>query len=196
MRDDLHIYSLTRTFREKEGRTLPIIALWFFVVAVLLTFVLGFAITSKDLIIGSGPGQVPADSTGRLFIAFLMTGCLIMVFSFFALASGLMAVHEFGVYADEHTPDPIYLNEQLMLDVVLRAVKEQIGDEDPLSLSEMRRTPDAGLTLLLHERGSLQTLEGESLLEEKGWLVEADLWARLRQVVEHNRAVKVEKPKS
>jgi hypothetical protein len=195
MRDDLHIYSLTRTFREKVGTSLSIIALRFFVVAVLLTFVLGFAITSKDLIIGSRPGQVPADSIGRLFIAFLMTGCLVMVFSFFALASGLMAVYEFGVYADEHTPDPIYLDEQLMLDVVLRAVKEQIGDEDPLFLSEMRRTSNAGLTLLLREKGSLETVGGESLLEEKNWLVEADLWARLRKVVEQGeRTVKVEKP--
>jgi hypothetical protein len=105
-----------------------------------------------------------------------------------------MAVYEYGVYAEERTPDPIYLDEQLMLDVVLRAVKEQIGDEDPLFLSEMRRTPGAGLTLVLHEQGSLRTDEGESLLEEKGWLVEADLWARLRKVVEQGkRTVQVQK---
>jgi hypothetical protein len=194
MRDDLHNYSLSRTFRKKKGTPLPILALEFFIVAVLLTFVLGFAVTSKDLIIGTGRNQVAPGSTAHLMLGFVMTGCLVMVFAFFSLASGLMAVYEFGIYAEERTPDPIYLNEQLMLDVVLEGVREQLDEGVELSLSEMRRTPDAGITLVLHEQGELKTLGGERLLEEREWQVEADLWARLRNVLEHGtRTIQVPK---
>jgi hypothetical protein len=195
MRDDLHNYSQSLTFREKQSTPLPIIALRIFAAGVLLTFVLGFAVTSKDVIIGPERGQVVPGSTGHLILGFLMTGCLIMVFTFFSLASGLMAVYEFGVYAEERTPDPIYLNERLMLEVVLRAVQEQVGADVELSLSEMRRTPNAGLLLQLHEKSVLSTVGGVQMLEEKGWLIEADLWARLRKVVEHGeRTIQVPKP--
>jgi hypothetical protein len=195
MREDLHNYSLSRTYREKEGTPLPILALRIFVVGVVLTFVLGFAVTSKDLLIGTGRNQVMPGGTAYLILMFVMTGCLVLVFTCFALASGLMAVYEFGVYAEERTPDPIYLNEQLMLDVVLEAVQEQVGADVVLALSAMHRTPDAGITLQLHQRGTLRTVDDECLLEEKGWLVVADLWARLRKVVEHGtRTIQVSKP--
>jgi hypothetical protein len=216
MRDDLHEKNQARTFREKKGTPLPITALIFFIVAVLLTFVLGFAVTSKELLIGNKGGGV-----GHLFLKFAMTGCLILVFAFFSLASGLMAVYEFGIYAEERTPDPIYLNEQLMLRVVLNAVKQQIGNgetgipiddlgrpmdaqakangEVELFMREMARTPEAGMTLQLYQRGKLRVVgkdkKEETLLEEKGWLVEADLWARVRKVVEHGeRTTKLPKP--
>ena len=111
------------------------------------------------------------------------------------LACGLMAVYEFGVYADERTPDPIYLNEQKMLEVVMDAVKEQVGKDVALSFSEMRRTPSAGLTLQLHQEGELKPVGDETMLEEKGWLVEADSWARVRKVIEHGtRTIQVKKP--
>jgi hypothetical protein len=149
------------------------------------------------------------------------------VFSFFSLASGLMAVYEFRIYAESRTPDPIYLNERLMLSVVLDAVQEQIGnrtgvgipveqiyhptdgnngspagteesDKVQLFLREMKRTANAGMTLQLYEKGEIEVVEGKgkkTLLEEKGWLVEADLWARLRRVVEHGkRTVEVKVP--
>jgi len=218
MRDDLHEQSESRTFREKKGMSLPIKALVFFGVAVVLTFVLGYVVTSKNLLIGSGTGQLAPGSIGYLFLKFVMTGCLILVFAFFSLASGYMAVYEFGIYAEERTPDPIYLKERLMLRVVLTSVQQQIGSgggipidqiDQPadapgdrpvkLFLREMKRTADAGMTLQLHEKGTLQIVgEGakqETLLEEKGWWVEADLWARVRKVEERgDRTFKLPKP--
>ena len=194
MRDDLHETHQSRTFREKQGTPLPIRALQFFIAAVILTFLLGFAVTSKDLLIGTGRGQIAPGSTGHLLFGFVMTGILVMVFSFFALASRFMAVYEFGLYAEERTPDPIYLNEQLMLKVVLQSVKTQLDDHVELALSQMRRTPDAGVSLQLHQEGELRTVGDEKLLEEKGWLVEADKWARLRKMVEHGeRTIQIPK---
>jgi hypothetical protein len=218
MRDDLHEQSQSRTFRAKQGTPLPIQALQFFIVAVALTFLLGFAVASKKLLIGSGDGQIPLDSGGHLFLMFVMTACLILVFAFFSLATGFMAVYEFGIYAEERTPDPIYLNERLMLRVVLSAVQQQIGGEAgipidqldqpidapddnkvELFLREMKRTSNAGMTLQLYEKGKLQVVgkddQQKTLLQEKGWWVEADLWARVRKVEERgDRTIKLPKP--
>jgi hypothetical protein len=43
----------------------------------------------------------------------------------------------------------------------------------------MQRTPDAGIKLLLHQKGEITTVGDEKLLEEKGWLVVADLWGQI-----------------
>jgi hypothetical protein len=194
LRDDLHQYSLSLTFQPKQRTPLPLVALRFFVIAVVLVFVLGFAVTSKDLLLGPGRAQVRPGSPLHLIFMFAMTGCLVLIFTFFALAAGLMAVYEFGIYAEARMPDPIYLSERLMLNVVMDAVQSQIGDDVKLYVTEMRRTTAAGMTLQLHQKGKLTTAEGQTLLEEKGWLVEADLWARLRSVVERGtRIVRVQR---
>jgi hypothetical protein len=217
MRDDLHKQDQARTFQKKQGPSLPMRALQFFVLGVVLTFVLAFAITSKDMLIGPGPGQVPFDSFGHLLLKLVMTGSLVLLFATFALASGYMAVYEFGLYYEERTPDPIYLNERLMLDVVLTAVRRHIGNigrsvdrldelavaaddaKIELFLIKMERTVDAGMTLLLHQKGTIPAKfkdKDEPLLEEKRWLAESDLWARLTKMIEQGpRTVKVEKPK-
>ena len=82
-----------------------------------------------------------------------------------------------------------------MLDVVLDAVREQLDPGVDISLSQMRRTPDAGMELQLHQRGELRTVGDDTLLEEKGWLIKADLWARLRKMEEHGtRTIQVAEP--
>jgi hypothetical protein len=193
MRDDLHEEHQSRTFREKQRKSLPRRALEFFILGVALVFVLGFVVTSKDVLVGPGDGQIAPGTIAHLMLVFVMTGCLIMVFAFLSLATGYMAVYEFGLYYEERTPDPIYLSEQLMLDVILKTVKNQLGEDVEVSLSRMRRTPEAGMELQLHEQGELKTVEGQALLQEKGWLVVADLWARLRKMEEHGkRTIEIE----
>jgi hypothetical protein len=215
MRDDLHRQDQARTFQKEQRSSLPMRALQFFVLGVVLTFVLAFAITSKDMLIGPGPGQVPFDSFGHLLLKLAMTGSLVLLFATFALASGYMAVYEFGLYYEERTPDPIYLNQRLMLKVVLKAVQRHIGNigrsvdrlddlavaaddaKIELFLIKMERTADAGMTLLLHHKGRIPAEfqdKDEPLLEEKRWLAEADLWARLTKMIEEGpRTVKVGK---
>ena len=199
MRDDLHTYGRTLRFKEKPGRPLTLWALTFFIVAVVLVFFLGFTITSKDLIVGPegyGPTQVEGllvyGSTAHITFKLLMTGCLIMVFACFALASGLMAAFEYGVYVDERCPDPIYLNEKLLFDVVLRSVHEHLGPDVRIHVTNMKRLPDAGISLSLHHEGELTVRDKVRLLEEKGWLVEASLWGRLIKMTEQSpRSIQV-----
>jgi hypothetical protein len=201
MRDDLHDYSQSITFKEKKGIPLPIYALVLFAIAIVLIFFLGFAITTQEQLVtmpgAMTPqirGQLVYGSTGHLVLAFLMTGCLVGIFASLGLALGLLAVYDFGLYAEQRTPNPIYLNEQLMLDVVMRAVKHQLDPGVELRLSEMVRLSDAGMKLLLHHSGKLVTEGNVTLLEEKGWLVEADLWARMTQMVEqHPRSIQVKR---
>jgi len=196
MRDDLHEQHQSRTFREKQRTPLPMRALQFFIAGVVLIFLLGFVVTSKGQLIGSGPGQIAEGSFPHLLLVFVMTGCLVLMFAFLSLATGYMAVYDFCLYAEGRTPDPIYLSEDLMLKVILKTVRAQLDPGVEVSLSKMRRTPDAGMELQLHQRGVLKTVGDDTLLEEKGWLIIADLWARLRTMVEHGtRTIKVETPK-
>jgi len=204
MRDDMHTYTRTLRFKEKSGRPLTFWALAFFMIAVILVFFLGFTITSKDLIVGPegyGPTQVEGllvyGSTAHITFKLLMTGCLILVFACFALASGLMAAFEYGVYVDERYPDPIYLNEKLLFDVVLVAVYEHLGPDVRIRVTNMKRLPDAGLSLTLHHEGELTMRDEVRLLEQKGWLVEAGPWGRLTKMAEQSpRSIQVKKEES
>ena len=65
MREELHEGALTSPFKEKPNRSLPIWALVFFLLAVLLAFLLGFAITTKHLLVGA-PGDWNARLQGKL----------------------------------------------------------------------------------------------------------------------------------
>jgi hypothetical protein len=190
MREELHESALISPFKEKPGRPLPIWALIFFLLAVALAFLLGFAITTKHLIVGAPgdwnarlQGRLVFGSTAHLLFQLMMTGCFVLLFAFFALSAGLMAVYEYGQFVDERLPDPIYLNEQLLLDVVLDVVREELGPDVKVQTTEMQRLPDAGVSLTLHHKGELR-VDGTTLLEQKGWKVEADKWGRVQKMVE------------
>ena len=199
MREDLHEGALTNRFKEKPGRSLPIWALIFFLLAVALAFLLGFAITTKHLLIGA-PGEWNArlqgklvyGSTLHLLLQLAMTGCFVFLFAFFSLSAGLMAVYEYGQFVDERLPDPIYLNEQLLLEVVLKVVREELGPGVKVQVTEMSRLPDAGVSVTLHHEGELR-IGDTKLLEQKGWKVGADRWGRVSKMVETSpRSIQVQ----
>jgi hypothetical protein len=196
MREELHEGALTSPFKEKPGRSLPIWALTFFLLAVAIAFLLGFAITTKHLLIGA-PGDWNARLQGKLvfggtmhlLLQLVMTGCFVLLFAFFSLSAGLMAVYEYGQFVDERLPDPIYLNEQLLLEVVLKVVREELGPDVEVQITEMNRLPDAGVTLTLHSEGELRASDPKdktktNLLEQKSWKVSANRWGRVNKMVE------------
>jgi hypothetical protein len=186
MRDALHHATLTRRFKKDPGRPVAIWALIFFVIAVFITYFLGFGLANKNSIVGVGDvkGQILRGSTGHLMLKLAMTGLLVFVFVFLSLAAGMMAAYVYGEYVDEQRPDPIYLNEELMLEVVLRFVRQQLGSSTGPVISEMKRTEDGGISLNLYHRGELTTLGDIKVREDKTWHVQADCWGRVKEIDE------------
>jgi hypothetical protein len=189
LRDALRHYTLTRHFKKKPGYSLSAYALLFFVVAILLTFVLAFDVTAKNSIIGSPEysaseieGLIEFGSPMHLLIKLAMTGLLIFIFVFFSLSAGTMAAYEYTKYVDAHYPDPIYLNEHRLQEVVLDTVKTELGPDVTLNIAGMERLEDAGIGLDLRHAGKLASAEGVHLLEEKSWRVEANRWGRVMKV--------------
>jgi hypothetical protein len=191
VRDTVHHFMRTRCFKEKPGQPLTFWALTLFLVGVLAMFFLGFAVIFKDLIVGAqvydqvqAAGLLVYGSTAHIAFMLVMTGCLALVFACFAPAAGLMAIFEYGTYVDERYPAPIYLRERLLLDVVLRAVGDQLGPDARVQIVEMRRLPNAGLLMVLYRERELTTRDGVGLSQRRKWSVEADLWGRLRKLIE------------
>ena len=134
-------------------------------------------------------GKLVFGSTLHLLIQLAMTGCFVLLLAFFSLSAGLMAVYEYGQFVDERLPAPIYLNEKLLLKVVLERVRGELGPDVQVQVTEMSRTQDAGVTLTLHSEGVLRASDPKDktktmLLEQKSWEVEADRWGHVRKMVE------------
>jgi hypothetical protein len=213
LRETLYYYSLTRQFQRRPVRSLAFWALVCFGIAVLLTFFLGFVLTAKDLIVGPpGLGLVGAraivayGSTGHLVLKLVMTFCFVCVFAFFGLSASLMAALEYAKYLDEHRPDPIFMNERLLLNVVLAAVRHHLEIEgclpprretslrragsvmsavdDGLRMSEMDRFEHGGISLTVHIEGELIGRGDIMVREDRTWYVEADRWGHLTKIDE------------
>jgi hypothetical protein len=189
MRNALHHYERTRRFREKPRQSIAFWALAFFVVVILLAFILSFGLATKDALVGpaggvarEGSGTFAYGGFGHILLKLMMTGCLILIFVFLALAAGSMAAYLYGQYIDEHRPDPIFLNERLLVKVVLPSVREQLGVETDPVVSGMHRLQNGGIGLDLHHRGELVTKGSIIVREDQTWSVEADCWGRVRKV--------------
>ena len=189
LRNALHHRERTLRFKEKPGQSIAFWALAFFVVVILLAFILSFGLATKDGIVGpagggarEGGGTFAYGSSGHILLKLMMTGCLILIFVFLALAAGLMAAYLYGQYIDEHRPDPIFLNERLLVRAVLPSVREQLGVETDPVVSGMHRLQNGGIGLDLHHRGELITKGSIIVREDQTWSVEADCWGRVRKV--------------
>jgi rubredoxin len=205
LRDRLHEYELLRSVQKRPGRPLEIWALILFSGAVFFTFFLAFSIVSKDSIVGSGlytEGRLVEGSTAHLSFKLVMTGVLILIFALFVVAAGLMATYEYGLYVDAHRPDPIFLDEKRLSDVILGAMRDELesdgewsapNGERPenagavrLQVADRQRLEDGGLALTIRHEGELTTRHGNQVLERKEWHVEADRWGRVRKRDEQN----------
>ncbi len=194
MRDELHRYTLLQRFKKEPGRPLPLWGLICFVIAILLVFFLSYTMSIKDLLIGPEgysqqelEGMLAYGSTGHILLKMTMTGCLIFIFVFLSLAAGFLAAFEYGEYVDARQPAPIYLNERLLLKVVLDTIRERFSADGDLRVSDMDREEDGGISLNVQCAGHLSTRGGVELLEEKSWLVKADRWGRVLKLAEQGR---------
>lgn len=191
LRDAIHHYSLTRHFKENPGRSVSLWALIFFVSAVLLIFFLAFAVTSKDSIVApqgyypmEGDGLLRNGSFGHLLLKLAMTGFLIFIFVFLSLSAGMMAAYLYGHYMEERQPNPIFLNEALLIKVVLDTVREQLGPDAKVTTSGLKRLEDAGIAMTLACEESLAAQGNDTIQKAKTWLVEADCWGRVKKIEE------------
>lgn len=188
LRDELHRYTHTRSFSDRPRRSLTDWALRFFVAAIALAFVLGFGIATEDLLVATGPfepGIVVYGGLGHLLLKLLMTGTLVMMFVCFSVLAGLMAAHAYGESVDRSGQDkPLYTDEARLQRKVLQAARGQL-DLGAVTVAEMSRRPDGGLSLVLQRKGELIEHEDEMYREDRTWRVDANHDGELIRVEEH-----------
>ncbi|MBN1582653.1 MAG: hypothetical protein JXA89_18225 [Anaerolineae bacterium] len=199
LRNQIHHYSLTRKFRKNPGRSVALWALTFFVIAILFVFFLAFAIVDKDSLVGpKGYGEMQVEgllvygSTAHMFLKLTMTGVVLFTFVFLGLSAGMMAAYLYGHYMESHLPNPLYMNEALLIKVVLGTVKQQMGEGALISMTGMDRLEDAGISLDLASEEKLTTQGGDTVQKGKTWSVKADCWGRVNNIEEKGlRLIKV-----
>jgi hypothetical protein len=177
LRDDLHRYTHTRSFSERPRRSLPDWALRAFVGALTLSFVLAFGIAAEDMLVAMGPfepGLVVYGSGAHLVLRLLMTAVLVLMFVCYALLAGLMAAYAYGKVVDRSDRDkPLYADEARLQRKVLQAARGQL-DLGAVTVGEMSRRPDGGLSLVLQRKGELIEQDGEFYREDRTWQVDAN----------------------
>jgi len=185
LRDDLHAREQLRQFKEDPGRPLPVWALLFFVAAVLLAFWLAFGLAAKDTIAGP-EGLLEPGSLAQLLFKLVMTGCLIFVFVFLALSAGLMDVYEYG----KHLGTKVYKEMDELRKMVLASVRTELDlGQDPLTISNMKRLGDGGISVTLRRTGKLVQQGDIRFIEDKTWTVEADRKGNLTKIHEEKSQV-------
>jgi hypothetical protein len=199
LRNPIHHYSLTRGFKKTPGRSVALWGLIFFVIAILLVFFLAFALVDKGSLIGpQGYGETQLEgllvygSTWHMLLKLAMTGVVLFTFVFLALSAGMMAAYVYGHYLESHLPNPLYMNEALLIKVVLDTVKQQMSGGAPVSMTGMDRLEDAGISLELVRDEELTTQGGDIVQKGKTWAVKADCWGRVSSIEEKGlRLIKV-----
>lgn len=190
-RDELREVALIRSFKGKLGNPLPIWALISFLFAIGLAFLLGFAITNKQMLV-EAPGVPTTQLQGRLvyggtlhfLFQMLLTGAFVLLFALFSVSAGVMAVYEYIQFVEARLPAPIFMNEQLLLYVVLKVVREELDPDVEFRMAGMKRLEDAGISLFLHHLGEPNT--AGTFLAPRGWRVEADRWGHVRKMFEQS----------
>lgn len=187
LRDELHRYTHTRSFSERPHRSLTDWALRFFVAAIALSFVLGFGIATSNILVAMGPlepGMVVYGGPGHLLLKLLMTGSLVLTFICLSLLAGLMAAYAYGEAVDRAGGDkPLYTDEVRLQRKVLQAARAQL-DLGAVSVAEMSRRHDGGLSLVLQRKGELIQHGDDMYREDRTWRVDANHEGELIRVEE------------
>jgi len=192
LRDELYKYTRTLSFRRqtRPPMPIPIWALNAFIAAIVLAFLLAFGVTAKDQLV-SPPGRFVAGTlaygeTAHMVVKFVMTGCLIFVFVFLSLSAALMAAYEYGKSIELTSPElPIYTDEDRLKEQVLKAACEKLGIKvSEVTVSDMKRQPDGGVSLTLRHKGEVIDQGDLQFREDKTWEVCANWVAELVQVEE------------
>jgi len=99
----------------------------------------------------------------------------------------LMTIRDYARKLDELVPQPIFMHEDRLLRVIVRAAEKKLGDKTPLEVQEWMRTASGGVRALLTfnsglEQRPVKTPGGEETItvqEEQQWEVMADAWGHL-----------------
>ena len=196
LRDALFRYTYTLPFGEKTKRPLPVLALFFFVAAILLAFILGFGLAAKDSLISvdGGKDTLRFGSFEHMILKLLMTGCLIFILVFLSLCASLMAAYRYGKSIPVDGDDaPLYTDEQALTKKVLAAVRQELGLEQDPAVSDMTRLGDGGIALTLKYRGEEIEQQDIRFREERTIVARADHRGQLIRIEEKEvRQSKVE----
>ena len=123
----------------------------------------------------------------RLFFTLL----LVLNFFCFSLATCALAVRSFGERINDVLPQPLFMQQDRFLRVVLDALRARLDGLGALGVIEMNRTKKGGLELLLrHRLGPAYELakdkEGKQkpliVREERFIKVKSDPWGRVLSV--------------
>jgi hypothetical protein len=101
----------------------------------------------------------------------LITASFSLTFVNVTLSAMLMSIRSFIRRLNERVPQPIFLQGDLLVGVVINSAQECLGGGTTLSLVEMSRTDRRGIRALVEDR-----------VREKQWELEADAWGRLLSI--------------
>jgi len=139
------------------------------------------------LILGLAVVFVLDTERTRGLVRVLLTIAFSLAFVNLTLSAMLMAIRDYARKLDELAPQPIFMHEDRLLRVIIRAAEKKLGDKTPLEVQEWKRAASGGVRALLTfnsglERRPVKTLGGEEVItvqEEQQWEVMADAWGRL-----------------
>jgi hypothetical protein len=152
-------YELLRHVRKGWQPTLALMALLAFNMAVIMALAVAFVLEAHL-------DEFSSTYTTGLTRA-LMTIFFSLTFVNVTLSAMLMSIRSFAKRLNELVPHPIFLRDDLLVDVLIQSAQKQLGGKTTLSLVEMSRTDGGGIRALVKDS-----------VQEKQWELEADQWVR------------------
>ncbi|MBN1641546.1 MAG: hypothetical protein JXA09_09945 [Anaerolineae bacterium] len=199
LRDEAYRYTHTLSFSARRRRPLPVLALQAFAAALAIAFIIAFGLTAKEQLIAppgiERPGTFAYGAFPHMVLKLVMTGLMVLGFVFLTVSAGLMAAYEYGSTIDDDSPTaPLYTDEARLKTRVLGTACAQLGfQESEVTISDMRRRGDGGMSLVLHHTGELVEQGETQFREDKTWEIEANYTGELIRVEQkETRQSKVE----
>jgi len=152
-------YELLRHVRKGWQPTLALMALLAFNMALIMALAVAFVLEAHL-------DEFPSTYTVGLTRA-LMTIFFSLTFVNVTLSAMLMSIRSFAKRLNELVPQPIFLRDDLLVEILIKSAQKQLGGKTALSLVEVSRTDGGGIKALVKDN-----------VQEKQWELEADQWIR------------------
>ena len=163
-------YELLRQVRKGRQPSLALMALLAFNMALLMALAVAFVLEAHL-------AEFPLTYT-QGFTRALMTIFFSLTFVNVTLSAMLMSIRSFARRLNELVPQPIFLKDDLFVEVVIKLAQEKLGGGTRLSLVEMSRTDGGGIKALVKEEVKEKEASAQEEEKEKQWELEADQWGR------------------
>ena len=169
---------LLRQVRTGQPPSLALLALLAFSSALVMALALAFTLEADE-----------KDLPTQGLIRVMMTLAFSIVFVNVTLSAMLMAIRDFARRLNELVPQPIFLQEDHLVKVVLASASKNLGKGTNLELVEMSRTERGGVKILAKDCSQpTQPSLGEANKVVDKWEIETDHWGQ-------NLSIKLVKPK-